>query len=76
MNFGKWLYYGGIVLLLAGVLVNYYPAALSWFGKLPGDIRIQNERVSVFIPITSMIIVSIVLTICMRLLESYLSGQK
>ncbi|MCQ4306763.1 DUF2905 domain-containing protein, partial [Pseudomonas stutzeri] len=34
---------------------------LSWFGRLPGDIRIESERSRTFIPITSMIILSVVL---------------
>lgn len=76
MNFGKWLYYAGLVLILAGVVVNYCPNLISWFGKLPGDIRIRTERLSVFIPITSMLIVSVLVGICMRLLETYLTGNK
>ncbi|MBN8548098.1 MAG: DUF2905 domain-containing protein [Deltaproteobacteria bacterium] len=76
MEFGKWLYYAGLVLILAGMVVNFCPGAISWFGKLPGDIRIQNDRSSIFIPITSMVIVSVALTVAMRLLESYLGGGK
>ena len=33
---------------------------LAWFGNLPGDIRIQNERTTIFAPITSMIVLSVV----------------
>ena len=54
---------GGIVLL--GLLVA--TGALSWFGRLPGDIRIETEHTRVFIPITSMIIVSVVLTVLLSL---------
>lgn len=76
MEFGKWLYYAGAVLIVAGALLTYFPGLVSWFGKLPGDIKIQNERWSVFIPLTSMLIVSVLLTLCARLLERYLgSGQ-
>ncbi|WP_239654113.1 DUF2905 domain-containing protein [Nitrosomonas sp.] len=45
------------------------PWLLNWFGKLPGDIRIESERGKVFIPITSMIIVSIVLTIIVNIFK-------
>jgi len=54
---------GGIVLL--GLLVA--TGALSWFGRLPGDIRIETEHTRVYIPITSMIIVSVVLTVLLSL---------
>jgi hypothetical protein len=35
----------------------------AWFGKLPGDIRFQSNRTEVFIPLTSMLIISIVLSL-------------
>jgi len=53
----------GAVLLVVGALIQYAPWAVNWFGKLPGDIRIETEQGKVFIPVTSMIIISIVLTI-------------
>ena len=65
----KWLIYAGIIVLLLGVALHYAPGLLSWFGKLPGDIRIQGEKGGVFIPLTSMIIISIVLTIIVNLLK-------
>ena len=43
------------------------PGLFSWFGKLPGDIRVDSERGRVFIPITSMIVVSVVLTLLLNL---------
>lgn len=57
----------GLVLLLAGLLA--WSGLLSWFGRLPGDIRIEREHTRVYIPITSMIIVSIVLTLLLSLLR-------
>jgi hypothetical protein len=53
----------GIVALLIGVVLHYFPNALSWFGRLPGDIRIERENSAFYFPITSMIIVSIVLSL-------------
>nr|MBF0685077.1 DUF2905 domain-containing protein [Pseudomonas sp.] len=63
----KWLMAAGAVLLLLGVALYYAPGLLSWFGKLPGDIRIESERSRTFIPITSMIILSVVLTILVNI---------
>ena len=56
---------------IAGVRSGYQQSgrAVSWFGKLPGDIRIQGEKGGVFIPLTSMIIVSVVLTIVVNFLR-------
>jgi hypothetical protein len=50
----------GSVILLAGLILTYLPWLLNWFGKLPGDIKIQNEHSFIFIPISSMLIVSLV----------------
>ena len=66
---GKWIIYAGLLLVIVGAVIQYAPWAVSWFGKLPGDIRIGNEKGGVFIPITSMIIVSIVLTVLVNLLR-------
>ncbi len=34
----------------------------SWFGHLPGDIRIEGERTFIYAPIASMLVVSVVLS--------------
>lgn len=64
---GKALIWFGAVLLLAGLVVQYAPGLVGWFGKLPGDIDISREGTRVFIPITSMIVVSIILTVVVNL---------
>jgi H+/Cl- antiporter ClcA len=67
MTLGKLLAAIGVILVIVGLIVSYAPWMISWFGKLPGDIRIENEHRFVFIPITSMLIVSIILTLIVNL---------
>ncbi|MCK9394285.1 MAG: DUF2905 domain-containing protein [Methylobacter sp.] len=67
MAFGKLLAVIGVILVIIGVIVSYAPWLISWFGKLPGDICIENEQRFVFIPITSMFVVSIILTLIVNL---------
>lgn len=55
----------GIGLVVVGLLA--WSGALSWFGRLPGDIRVEGERTRVFVPIVSMLLVSVVLTIVVNL---------
>lgn len=57
----------GCILIGVGLAWHYAPWMLDWFGKLPGDIRIESERGRVCIPITSMIITSIVATLLINL---------
>lgn len=63
----RWIMITGAVLLVVGALLQFAPWAFSWFGKLPGDIRIETERGVVFIPVTSMVIISVVLTLLINL---------
>ena len=67
MDIGKLLITVGIVTVLAGLIMTYTPNLFSWFGRLPFDIRIENEYSSVFIPITSMLVISLVLSLLMNL---------
>jgi len=57
------------VIAVVGLVIQFAPGLLHWFGRLPGDIRIENEHSKVFIPITSMILISVVLTIILNLLR-------
>jgi len=57
----------GAAILALGLVLNYAPWLINWFGKLPGDIRIQNKNSFVFIPITSMIVVSVLITLLANL---------
>lgn len=60
----------GAAIILIGVLV--YVGGLSWFGRLPGDIRYERGGSRVYIPITSMILVSIVLSLVLGLVRRFL----
>ena len=60
----------GAVLVLLGLLV--WSGALSWFGRLPGDIRIERESVRVYVPLASMLIVSVGLSLLLYLIRRFL----
>ncbi len=67
MALGKLLASIGAILVVIGLAVSYAPWLISWFGKLPGDIRIEDEQRFIFIPITSMLVVSFVLTLMINI---------
>ncbi len=60
MRIGSALMIGGLVLVGLGAILRWAPWLVSWFGNLPGDIRYEGTRTSVFIPITSMLILSLI----------------
>ena len=61
---------GRIVLVIGIVLVVLGAMAMLGvrlpFGRLPGDIAIEGERGGLYIPIVSMIVVSLILTIVLN----------
>ena len=60
----------GVGLILVGLLI--WSGSLSWFGRLPGDIRIERETVHVYVPIVSMLVVSVVVSLVMYLVRRFL----
>lgn len=72
-GFGKLLMLFGGVLVVAGLMITLagkLPGAgwLGWFGRLPGDIFIKRDNVTFFFPITTSIVISIVLSLLLLLL--------
>jgi hypothetical protein len=64
---GPLLVIGGVVLVLIGLAV--WAGAFSWFGRLPGDIRIEREGTRVYIPLVSMLLLSVALTLLLNLIN-------
>jgi uncharacterized membrane protein YidH (DUF202 family) len=58
---------GGVCLIVVGLLVS--SGALNWFGRLPGDIRYESENTRVYVPIVSMLIISVVLSLLLYLIR-------
>ncbi|MGZ8215202.1 MAG: DUF2905 family protein, partial [Methylosarcina sp.] len=50
MTIGKLVTSIGIILIIIGLILTYAPGLLSWFGRLPGDIRIGNGKTVIYIP--------------------------
>jgi hypothetical protein len=57
----------GILCVLAGLAAGYAPWLFGWFGRLPGDIRIVRPNGVFFFPITSMLVISIVVSVILSL---------
>jgi hypothetical protein len=57
----------GRILVLVGVVLVVIGAIAAFGVRLPGDITIRGEHGAIYIPIATMIVVSIVLTILANL---------
>lgn len=66
---GRILIIAGIILIIAGLIVYFAGNKLNWLGHLPGDIRIEKENVRFYFPITTMILVSVILSLILYLIR-------
>lgn len=61
----------GVVAVVVGLVAM--TGALSWFGRLPGDIRIERGNSRIYIPLVSMLLVSVVLSVALSIVRRLLS---
>jgi len=59
---GKLLVFAGIVVVVIGLIIWLAGDKLSWFGRLPGDIRIERKNFTFYFPLVSMILVSVAIS--------------
>jgi uncharacterized protein HemY len=63
---GKTLIYLGLFLVVVG-LVFSLGGKIPWLGHLPGDVYIQRERFTFYFPITTCLIISVIVTLVLYL---------
>jgi hypothetical protein len=68
-GFGKILVVVGLILLIAGIMIWIGGDKFGWFGNLPGDIRVERKNFSFYFPLTSMVVLSIVLSLVIWLIR-------
>lgn len=62
-NLGKLIVGLGVVLIVLGLVLWLAADKLSWSGRLPGDIKIARPGFRFYAPITTMLVLSVVLSI-------------
>jgi hypothetical protein len=72
-SLGKMIIIAGIALVLLGGLIWLLGRTSLPLGRLPGDIRIQGENASCYVPIATMILVSVLLTIVLNVIVRLLN---
>lgn len=63
----KWI----VLIALATILLGLFAPQLAKYGlwKLPGDLRFRHKGRDYFLPITSTVLISVVLTLLSRLVK-------
>lgn len=69
---GRILIIVGVIVIVLGVILAF-SGRLPMFGKLPGDIVIKRDGVTLYFPIVTFILISVGLTIVINLVLRFLS---
>ena len=70
-NVGKIIFSTGVVLIIVGLVVWLFADKLGWLGNLPGDIKIERPEFSLYVPITTMLLISLGLSFVMWLVNRF-----
>ncbi|WP_200975240.1 DUF2905 domain-containing protein [Echinicola sp. 20G] len=65
----KWIIGIGISITLIGLAIYFLGDKLSWLGRLPGDVRIERKNFRFYFPITTMVLLSILVSLVIRLIQ-------
>ena len=66
VGLGKTLILFGVILVVLGLLFSV-GGKIPWWGHLPGDIVIQRERFTFYFPLTTCLLISVILTLVLYL---------
>lgn len=66
-EFARLLIIIGLVIAFVGLLILIFVRFFPWLGDLPGDIRIETGKSRIYIPLATMIIISIVATVLLNI---------
>jgi hypothetical protein len=64
---GKYLILIGGVLLVSGIFIYFFGGSLKWLGHLPGDIRIERENFKFYFPLTTLILINLLIFLIFRI---------
>jgi len=68
---GKYIIAIGAGVMLIGILIYFFHDKLHWIGRLPGDIRIEKENFRFYFPLTTMLLLSVLITIVVRIIRRF-----
>lgn len=71
-QFGKVIIIAGLLIVIVGMILYFGGGKwFSWLGRLPGDIRVERENFRFYFPVTTMILISVVVTLLIRLFQRF-----
>ncbi|KXS47941.1 DUF2905 domain-containing protein [Halanaerobium congolense] len=61
------------VIALVGAVIYFGGSSFSWFGNLPGDLKVERENFTFYFPLATMLVLSIVLSIIIKVILYFFS---
>jgi H+/Cl- antiporter ClcA len=71
MQIRKYLVIAGLVMVVIGLLLWFLGSKFTWFGNLPGDIRVEKEGYKFYFPLMTCLLISLVLTLIIWLIRKF-----
>lgn len=68
---GKYLVIIGAAIVVIGLVIWLAGPRLDWFGRLPGDIRVERPGFRFYAPLTSMLLVSLLLSLVLWVIRRF-----
>ncbi|HOT35553.1 MAG TPA: DUF2905 domain-containing protein [Candidatus Latescibacteria bacterium] len=68
---GKWIVVAGVILVIVGLAFMVSPK-FPWLGRLPGDLVWKKGPVTVYVPLATMLLISIVATALVNIIARWL----
>ncbi|MBS1527883.1 MAG: DUF2905 domain-containing protein [Bacteroidetes bacterium] len=64
---GKYLILIGAIVLVLGVFIYFFGGSLKWLGHLPGDIRIERKNFRFYFPVTTLLLINLLIFLITRI---------
>ncbi|MDQ3072692.1 MAG: DUF2905 domain-containing protein [Bacteroidota bacterium] len=68
---GKLIIIIGVVIVAIGIFVWLFGKHFTWFGNLPGDVKMERENFRFYAPIASMLIISVAISVILWLVNRF-----
>jgi len=68
---GKWIFIIGIFVAILGLIYYFFGDKLGFIGNLPGDFSVEKENFKFYFPLTTMILLSLMINLIYRIVKYF-----
>ncbi|MFZ1454446.1 MAG: DUF2905 domain-containing protein [Saprospiraceae bacterium] len=68
---GKWIILAGILIAIGGIIWYFFGDKLGFLGNLPGDFKVEKENFRFYFPLTTLILISVLINIIIRIVKYF-----